>query len=239
MIGDFKPDIIFCDPLLSYFGNDISKQEQASKFFRRYLQPIQNATGIIIVFVHHLGKPSQNGQRQGPSHYQGLGSSDIINWTRETIMLTQEGDTFVMELGKRAKRAGFTEKYLKHSASGVRWERANGIENREDAKARAERTKRENLRGFICHHGLVTLTQMKDRARDFGYSQNTIKTALDAMAQNEVDSDEPIYCFDAHVNGARFTQTVYSTRTKPEDGHVESKDLDASMGVNVRLNGKN
>jgi hypothetical protein len=95
------------------------------------------------------------------------------------------------------------------------------------------------MRGFIAHHGLVTLTQMKDRARTFGYSVNSIKTALDAMAQNEVGSDEPIYCFDAHVNGARFTQTVYSTSPKPEDGHVTSKDLDASLNGIVRVNGNN
>jgi RecA-family ATPase len=239
MIGDFKPDIIFCDPLLSYFGSDISKQEQASKFFRQYLQPIQNETGIIIVFVHHLGKPPQNGQRQGPSHYHGLGSSDIINWTRETLMLTQEGDTFVMELGKRDRRAGFKEKYVRQSATGVRWEEANGIENRTDAKSHAERQKRENLRGFIVHHGIVTLTQMKDRARDFGYSKNTIKDALEALAQNDIGSDEPVYAFEAHVNGGKRLQAVYSIRPKPENERIESKDIDSSTRITGRIKGEN
>jgi hypothetical protein len=153
-------------------------------------------------------------------------------------MLMQQGDTFVMELGKRAKRAGFSERFIRHSAIGVRWEEADGIEKREDAKALAEKRRRENLRGFVFHHGIVTLTQMKDRARDFDYSQNTIKTALDAIAQNEVGCDEPIYCFEAHVDGSRYVQTVYSIRTRPEDGHVESKDLDGRVVNIVRVNGQ-
>ena len=64
LIAQHKPDIVFFDPLLSYFGEDISKQKAASEFFRNHLQPIQNDTGVIIVFIHHLGKPSQGPQRQ-------------------------------------------------------------------------------------------------------------------------------------------------------------------------------
>jgi len=234
LIAMHNPDILFFDPLLSYFGDDISKQKAASEFFRNQLQPIQNETGVIIVFIHHLGKPSQNGngQRQGPAHYQGLGSSDIINWTRETIMLSEEFDgVYKMELGKRSDRGGFKEAYLKHSDSGVLWERAQGVNTQQDARSVAEKRKRENLEGFVRSYETVTLPQMKDCASNLGYGVNSIKTALEALAQNSAESDDPIYCYQAHVNGSRFKTTVFSTHPAPEDGQVKSKDLDIKISV--------
>ena len=231
LVAQFKPDILFADPLLSYFGDDISKQEKASKFFRNSLQPIQNEFGVIIVFVHHLGKPAQgNAQRQGPSHYQGLGSSDIINWTRETITVSEESeDLYKLELGKRSKRAGFKEVFLRHSKSGVSWDRADSIRNSEDARLVIERKKRENLEDFVRGYETVTLPQMKDCASKMGYGKNSIKTALEALAQNSAESENPIYCYQAHVNGARYETTVFSIHPKPEDGQVKSKDLDVKF----------
>jgi RecA-family ATPase len=232
LIQKFEPDIFFFDPLLSYFGDDISKQKAASEFFRNRMQPIQNETGVIIVFVHHLGKPSQNsnGQRQGPAHYQGLGSSDIINWTRETIMLSEEMDgVFKMELGKRASRAGFKEAYLRHSDNGVLWERAEAIRNSGDAKTLKENRKRERLEEFVRRHETVTLKQMTEFADRFGYAQNKIGTALEALAQNSVDSENPIYSYQAHVNGQKRGSGVYSIHPKPKDGHVRTKDIDPNF----------
>ena len=51
LISKHKPDMCIFDPLLSYFGNDISSQAAASEFFRNYLQPIQNETGIIAAVL--------------------------------------------------------------------------------------------------------------------------------------------------------------------------------------------
>jgi len=230
MIRKYQPDIVFCDPLLSYFGDDISKQRAASEFFRNKLQPIQNETGVIIVFVHHLGKPSQGPQRQGPAHYQGLGSSDIINWTRETIMLSEEGDGVVkMELGKRASRAGFKKAYLKHSASGILWERCGAVQNSGDVKSAQENKRRSKLEEFVRKHEIVTLSQMTDFASRFGYGKNSIKTALEAVSQNSVDSENPIYSYQAHVNGQKRTSGVYSTFPEPKDGHVRTKDIDPNF----------
>jgi RecA-family ATPase len=234
LVAMHNPDILFFDPLLSYFGDDISKQKAASEFFRNHLQPIQNETGVIIVFIHHLGKPSQNanGQRQGPAHYQGLGSSDIINWTRETIMLSEETEgIFKMELGKRAGRAGFKEAYLKHSATGVLWEQAEGIKDHGDAMGKAEAKKREKLESFVREFEIVTLPQMKNHASAFGYGKNAIKDALEALAQNSVEAENPIYCYQAHVNGAKYNTTVFSINPKPEDGNVQSKDIDPKIQV--------
>ena len=111
---------------------------------------------------------------------------------------------------------------------GVAWERATGIENKGDAKTAFNKQKRENLEGFIRHHGLVSLEQMKAKASVFGYGKNTIETELEALAQNSVGSENPIYAFDAHINGSRYKARVYSTDPKPEGGNVETKDLDGT-----------
>ena len=106
-----KPDIVIFDPLLSYFGNDIGSQTAATEFFRKHLQPIQNETGVIIGFVHHLGKPpKQSDQRQGPILYSGLGSSDIPNWAREIITLSPEdGGLHKLDFGKRGAKLGIVD----------------------------------------------------------------------------------------------------------------------------------
>jgi RecA-family ATPase len=110
LIRKHKPDVCIFDPLLSYFGKDIYSQEAASEFFRAYLQPIQNRTGIIMGFVHHLGKPPKSSdQRQGPVLYSGLGSSDIFNWAREVMTLVPDEDFHKLDLGKRGFRAGIVD----------------------------------------------------------------------------------------------------------------------------------
>ena len=196
------------------------------------------------MFVHHLGKPPQgNNQRNGPAMYGGLGSSDIINWTRETIMLTPEHDgLFKMELGKRAGRAGFSQKWLRHSHTGIRWEKATGIETQEAPKESADKAKRQGLADFIRHHELVTLTQMQANPKPFGYSKNTIKLALDALSQNSITDENPIHCFSAHVNNRKFTQTVYSIH--PPTSKVYTGDISQEGSVEIEadtpgeLNGK-
>jgi hypothetical protein len=110
LICKHKPDMCLFDPLLSYFGKDIYSQEDASEFFRIHLQPIQNETGVIMGFVHHLGKPPKSGdQRQGPILYAGLGSSDIFNWAREVMTLMPDEDCHKLDLGKRGFRAGIVD----------------------------------------------------------------------------------------------------------------------------------
>ena len=240
-VKQHMPDILYFDPLLSYFGDDIIKQQAVSMFFRNTLQPIQNETGVVVVFAHHLGKPSQNQQqRQGPAHYQGLGSSDIVNWAREMITITETGEgtgTFRLEFGKRGRRTGIgNELYLKHAATGVCWELADDIKSPQDAKTAQENKRRAKLEEFVRSFEMVTLQQMKENAKAFGYGENSIKTALDALSQNSVDSENPIYCYRAHVNGADANSTVYSVQPKPEDGHVKSRDIKAA-DFTVRLNG--
>jgi RecA-family ATPase len=130
-------DVIFCDPLLSYVGGDLSKQEVASHFLRNLIQPILKDTGCIIVFTHHEGKPKPkevtDGQTISDMAYAGLGSSELTNWARAIINVRRESKDypiFSFNLTKRGKLAGMRMPdgkptlsiKLRHAEGKVLWE---------------------------------------------------------------------------------------------------------------------
>lgn len=137
IIRSTRADLVFADPLLSFVGDDISKQDKASQFLRNWLNPILLESGAIIAFVHHMGKPKSKqdatGQTDSDIAYAGLGSSELVNWARETLTirrLEEQGNKFEMILSKRGKRAGIldaqgqptTRLKIRHSSTGVTWE---------------------------------------------------------------------------------------------------------------------
>ncbi|MFT4175027.1 MAG: AAA family ATPase [Luteolibacter sp.] len=88
-----KADLVWIDPLLSYVGDDISKQDVASRFLRNWLNPVLERTGAVVVFIHHSGKPSSDAKARshwttGDYAYLGLGSSEITNWARAVMVLS-------------------------------------------------------------------------------------------------------------------------------------------------------
>lgn len=132
-----KADIIFADPLLAFVGEDISKQEVLSRFLRNWLNPVIVDTGVIWVWLHHVGKPkgsdATKGQTDKDKSYAGLGSSELVNWAREMATLEsagQDGNVFELSLTKRGKRSGMTDRKdnfctrvrLQHAKGKILWE---------------------------------------------------------------------------------------------------------------------
>lgn len=104
-----------------------------TNFLRTQIQPILNETGVVLVFVHHTGKPPKVGEgRTGSSAYAGYGTADIANWARGTITLINDGKDGIctVEMAKRGKRTGVTNDkgqsvdtlFLRQSESGIFWE---------------------------------------------------------------------------------------------------------------------
>lgn len=137
LIERHKPDIVFLDPLLSFVGGDISKQEVCSAFLREGLNPIAEATGCCWVCVHHTGKPPSDktaraGWQSSDWAYSGIGSSELTNWARAALTLRQTGPgVFQLMLAKRGNRARATHPdgepttviWLRHSTTGgIFWE---------------------------------------------------------------------------------------------------------------------
>ena len=111
-----RPDLVFVDPLLNYFGDDISDQSVASAYCHE-LSRIGADTGVITALVHHFGKPRAGRDSvvstDSDLAYLGIGSSVFTNWAREVMTLCRiDGDndtpTFRLDCAKRRKRAGMT-----------------------------------------------------------------------------------------------------------------------------------
>lgn len=136
LIKKTEADLVYVDPLLSYIGGDISKQDVASKFLRNLLQPVLLETGAILVVAHHFPKPKgKDSQPESVADlaYSGMGSSELTNWAREVCVLKEIGMNtprkFLLGLTKRSNRSGMVDSFgnkssqicLQHGVNGISW----------------------------------------------------------------------------------------------------------------------
>jgi hypothetical protein len=127
---------------MAYAGCDLSETSEASEFLRHVIQPILNETGVILVFMHHTGKPKSkadtDGQTTADLAYQMFGSSEITNWAREVATLVRcqgEDPIYRLALTKRRGRAGLKnidghltgQIHIRHSpvVGEIRWVRCS------------------------------------------------------------------------------------------------------------------
>ena len=133
LVAKHKPDLVWLDPLLSFIGDDISKQDVCSYFLRNLLNPIAHQTGVVWMMMHHTPKPStdpksKSGWNSTDHSYAGTGSSELTNWARAVCVLqaTKDEGRFVL----RNKRTGAIDLddnrtslvHLKHGEDSILWE---------------------------------------------------------------------------------------------------------------------
>lgn len=138
LIEIHQPDLVWVDPMLSFFGDDVNNQQAMTRFLRGDLNPISEQTGIIWMLLHHTGKPDKNAkdnQKNWTSRdfaYLGIGSSELSNWARAIITMSNAGeDEFRVVFAKRGWRSGVTDEsgnpttdlYLAHSGDMICWKR--------------------------------------------------------------------------------------------------------------------
>ena len=120
-----RPDLVFIDPLLSFFGDDISKQAPCSRFLRNLLNPVLHKWKFGLIVMHHTGKPKSKDEEQSGNalSYAGTGSSELTNWARATATIMQSPDdenVYEFAFNKRKGRCGCEDKiYLKHAENGA------------------------------------------------------------------------------------------------------------------------
>ena len=144
-------DLVFGDPLLSYVGGDISRQEVMSHFLRQLCNPLAFQRKFAWVWSHHTGKPQSDSKARAHWNandyaYIGMGSSELTNWARAIAVLqtTKHDGIFKLLLAKRGKRANVIDKngqpetaiVLKHADKGLHWEPTDlpGEEDEQPAK---------------------------------------------------------------------------------------------------------
>jgi len=210
LIDKHEPDLVWVDPLLSFIGDDISKQQVCSQFLRNWIGPISEATGVCWMFVHHTGKPMDPKTKKGWTNtdhsYSGIGSSELTNWARAVCVLTRiNTQTFELKLAKRGKRAEAKDMlgnrtdsiYLEHASEGIRW---NQVEKPEEEPTQHTANKsvkvskldllRPHIDGFIATFDFcpVSLKVASERLISFGDlhdvsvgSLSTAKTLIHAL----------------------------------------------------------
>lgn len=141
-------ELVFVDPLLSFAGIDVSRQDQCSQFLRVHLDPVLRETQCAMIAAHHTGKPPKKeggGRPAAPTIYEqayaGLGSSELVNWARACMVLEPVGDGFFrLTLSKRGQRACATHPdgtptrviWLRHASKGIFWEQEGAPEASEE-----------------------------------------------------------------------------------------------------------
>lgn len=139
-ILDFNAELVLVDPLLSFAGIDVSRQDQASTFCRVWLNPVLVETGAVMISAHHTGKPQRENKNSVPQTlnekaYAGIGSSELVNWARAVMLLEDAGNNaFRLWFSKRGQRAEVvhpngeptTMIWLRHAANGeIFWEQVS------------------------------------------------------------------------------------------------------------------
>jgi RecA-family ATPase len=154
LTGRHSPDIVIVDPLLSFLGGDVSSQENCTYFLRNLLNPIAKESGCCWFMVHHTPKPSSDAKSKqgwGAAEYAyfGMGSSELVNWSRSVAVLrtTKDEGFFKLMLTKRGRRAEATHLegdhttviHLKHSSDSILWEQIpTPVVVKEEPKAKKE-----------------------------------------------------------------------------------------------------
>ena len=152
LIDIHKPDIVWVDPLLAFFGEDISNQKACSQFLRNWINPILEATGVVLMLMHHTNKPAadskaKSGWTRNDYSYAGTGSAELTNWARAVIVLRQhDDDTFRLAFTKRGKRAGAVDMdggisqdiFLEHAKEGIAWNQVSEPEKEESGRPKKD-----------------------------------------------------------------------------------------------------
>lgn len=130
-------DICAIDPVVSFAGVDLSKQESASIFLRQGLSRICASTGVIFILINHTPKPSkENGSNKGTrrildAQHAGAGSFDMAGWARAMITIEEATDgVFRVILSKRGAKSGACHPdgtptrilWMRHATRGIFWE---------------------------------------------------------------------------------------------------------------------
>jgi len=151
-IEAFRADIVLVDPLLSFAGIDVSRQDQVSQFCRVWLGPVLQETGVVMIAAHHTGKPPrQDGKKPQAQSltdlaYAGIGSSELVNWARAVMLLQTAGENlYRLVLAKRGPRAWAvhpngdktTSIWMRHADGRIFWEHCDPPVEKEPTQVRA------------------------------------------------------------------------------------------------------
>lgn len=115
LLAEYKPDLVWIDPALSYLGGEANSQRDVGGFLRNGLNPLLREFNCGAGVVHHTNKPPSGKEKPEWSGsdfaYLGAGSAEWANWARAVLAIRATGQDGVFELraGKRGSRLGWKD----------------------------------------------------------------------------------------------------------------------------------
>jgi hypothetical protein len=99
-IEAIKPDVVICDPFVSYFEGELNSSSDSKQFLRSWLGPILKDSGVLFGFLHHVRKPEkrgtgQNGEKTDAdltlSYHDITGSGEVVREPKLFFYKNDEG----------------------------------------------------------------------------------------------------------------------------------------------------
>ncbi|MCW5554866.1 MAG: AAA family ATPase [Verrucomicrobiae bacterium] len=208
----YKPDLVIINPIMSFIGGDLSKQELAQQAFRTELGAVMEAYNVGVLFVHHTGK-TQNLDFEKLSRYQAqyltFGSSDLVNMIRCQLFIwpTDVNGVFGFHALKRAEKIGWFRqngedeagqpryaaeftRYFKHYKcdQGTAWMPADAADLVQVEQARKNGKKRSGW--TVRDKSLTGLRLMEALEKSKTYETKEIVVAVQNYLINECGADQ-------------------------------------------------
>ncbi len=114
-IAEFKPDIVWINPLQAFMDGDVTDSQDLGGFLREGLNGINDGS-FGYALIHHTTKPATGKDRSErlwhEVMYDMAGGAELINWARAIISLRpmEAQGEFKIVLAKRGRRAGVVAK---------------------------------------------------------------------------------------------------------------------------------
>jgi len=229
LVREHRPDVLWLDPLLSYLGGDVSKQEVVSGFLRNNLNPILHEFGCAVIILHHCNKPKTGQEKPdwkgSDFSYLGAGSAELANWARAIIAIRSLGSSDVFELRacKRGGRLGWVEDdgHTKRYALNIAHDKRPGVicwrvADTEEVPAGPGRTKssaktKSDLLAHVPVDGeILQETLIFEKGGQAGIGQKKARSFLDQLL-----SEKTIYLWKTFRSGTSPLKSI-SRHPQPE-----------------------
>ncbi len=111
-----KPDIVVINPMSNFISEDLNTSTAAQSFHSK-IHRLELLYKVQFIVVGHNNKPRNNSTTDRSSVYSFAGNAGFANKFRARINLVRigESNTFNLIISKGMKKAGFTEKMIKHN----------------------------------------------------------------------------------------------------------------------------
>lgn len=215
-LQQYRPDLLWVNPISAYFGGDLKDPALTAEFFRNTLNPMLTEFGAAFWGIHHATKPNKDrAEWQGADlAYLGAGNADLANWSRETVVLREVGDgVFEMVCTKRWRKLGWTDadgnparsKQIAYGLGGKQYWRL--ADDADLARVGAQHYTEDRLVALVPDGGIDKADLVKLAANQFKQTDRSVRSHVDDLAASKWRTVDGL-----RIKGARLKERERSRR---------------------------